>query len=186
VSCYLILSTFIIATTVSVACYTIGLIHSTGNQKVCCIVTEINNTFGETHLYVMDNTQSQCEAQVDTSKSLIQQLRYRHIANKEFHVSPFNNVEGDYQFYFSDIQDFLHIRINVLLDKIQDSKQGKYKGFLTQLISKRMTQLSIGAILSSALRIPISSAMIFPRILYQAGRLHYEKGKHSITYIGSI
>ncbi|NJM43519.1 MAG: DUF1365 domain-containing protein [Brachymonas sp.] len=48
------------------------------------VVVEVNNTFGERHIYVLD------------------QAKYGHemTASKVFHVSPFCAVEGDYSFRF--------------------------------------------------------------------------------------
>lgn len=48
------------------------------------IVVEVNNTFGERHCYLLDQPHFGVEQR----------------ANKVFHVSPFNAVEGHYQFRF--------------------------------------------------------------------------------------
>jgi DUF1365 family protein len=48
------------------------------------IVVEVNNTFGERHCYVLDNPRYGVDQQAD----------------KVFHVSPFNPVQGHYRFRF--------------------------------------------------------------------------------------
>jgi DUF1365 family protein len=48
------------------------------------VVVEVNNTFGERHVYLLDHVQYGRE----------------HTATKVFHVSPFCNVEGQYRFRF--------------------------------------------------------------------------------------
>jgi DUF1365 family protein len=50
------------------------------DEKITSIIAEVNNTFGETHSYVLDPDDSRGE--------------------KVFHVSPFNRIEGDYKFAF--------------------------------------------------------------------------------------
>ncbi|MFM7332352.1 MAG: DUF1365 domain-containing protein [Brachymonas sp.] len=52
--------------------------------ELCAIVVEVNNTFGERHVYVLDQARYG------------QQLQ----ASKVFHVSPFCAVEGGYRFRF--------------------------------------------------------------------------------------
>jgi DUF1365 family protein len=48
------------------------------------IVVEVNNTFGERHCYLLDKPVFGVE----------------HTTTKDFHVSPFNHVEGSYRFRF--------------------------------------------------------------------------------------
>jgi uncharacterized protein len=48
------------------------------------VVVEVNNTFGERHVYLLDHVQYGRE----------------HMASKVFHVSPFCNVDGQYRFRF--------------------------------------------------------------------------------------
>jgi len=64
-------------------------------------VAEVNNTFGERHLYVLDK-------QPDTENGLARFLKPRN-----FHVSPFIEEGGDYEFFFGQIEQNLDIRINI-------------------------------------------------------------------------
>ena len=67
--------------------------------EVACVVAEVNNTFGEKHVYLLDRP-------VKTDKDFIE---YRH--DKRFHVSPFNNTDGYYTFRFSGPGDGIDVRI---------------------------------------------------------------------------
>ena len=53
-------------------------------------VAEVHNTFGEGHLYILK----------DGKKS---NVGTEYLVPKRFHVSPFNKVEGDYNFHFSEL-----------------------------------------------------------------------------------
>jgi cyclopropane-fatty-acyl-phospholipid synthase len=73
--------------------------------RLLAVLTEVNNTFGEKHLYVLsDNRQANGG------------FPARFQAAKAFHVSPFNNVDGTYQFTFADIRKELNICIDLHRD----------------------------------------------------------------------
>jgi len=65
-------------------------------------VAEVNNTFGEKHLYVLGDGQAQFPA--------------RYFAPKAFHVSPFNDMQGDYEFVIKDPRDGLDLSVNLIKD----------------------------------------------------------------------
>ncbi|MEQ8213679.1 MAG: DUF1365 domain-containing protein, partial [Smithellaceae bacterium] len=65
-------------------------------------VAEVNNTFGEKHLYIL---RSPSWVNGDHTAA------YR--TEKAFHVSPFNLIEGTYEFFFADISKKLEVRINI-------------------------------------------------------------------------
>ena len=66
-----------------------------------CAVAEVHNTFGENHLYILTR-----DMKADSSG-----LRYT--TPKAFHVSPFNRVEGTYDFYFGPLDQGIDIRITL-------------------------------------------------------------------------
>ena len=66
---------------------------------ISCVLAEVNNTFGEKHLYLLTKP-------VKSEKGFIE---YRH--SKEFHVSPFNNLDGSYTFRFSLLDNKIDIKI---------------------------------------------------------------------------
>ncbi|MEO8164496.1 MAG: DUF1365 domain-containing protein [Betaproteobacteria bacterium] len=65
------------------------------------VVCEVNNTFGERHLYLLAHPDQRPILASDTMT-----------ARKVFHVSPFCHVAGEYRFQFSVVQDATHIRID--------------------------------------------------------------------------
>jgi len=70
-----------------------------------CVVAEVNNTFGERHVYIPRRTDKEGNG-----------FPARFSAPKHFHVSPFNDMTGSYEFVFSDIRKELFIRINLYRD----------------------------------------------------------------------
>jgi DUF1365 family protein len=119
--------------------------------KPACMVAEVNNTLGERHLYVLESGDSfpvECEH------------------HKQFHVSPFNDMNGHYAFTFSEPGDDLSIEIKLIRDGeiIMDAAMwGKGKPLTTATLWK------------TVLRYPFTAALTMPRILWQAALLHYKK-----------
>ena len=66
------------------------------HDKLTAVICEVNNTFGETHSYVIKN-------QNNNNVTL----------PKEFHVSPFYDIKGDYEF---DFQKNNFVKINYYFD----------------------------------------------------------------------
>ena len=60
-------------------------------DKIVYHIAEVHNTFGEGHLYILE----------DGGKS---KVGTEYLVPKEFHVSPFNKVEGDYIFTFPNLK----------------------------------------------------------------------------------
>ena len=58
-------------------------------RQVHAVIAEVNNTFGEHHLYVLANEDGSSIASGQTMRS-----------RKAFHVSPFCEVKGEYRFRF--------------------------------------------------------------------------------------
>jgi uncharacterized protein len=78
-----------------------------GDGSLRAVVAEVNNTFGERHCYLLENLDPAGQAQA------IQPGQTLH-ASKVFHVSPFNPVQGTYQFRFLVRQDRSLARIDYL------------------------------------------------------------------------
>lgn len=120
------------------------------------VVAEVNNTFGERHLYILKNL-------TNTSGDRF----VSELLPKQFHVSPFNDMEGDYDFHFSkDTQTKIDIRLNIL-------REGE-KAFLSSQTGAALP-LTRANLLKVFLRFPLTAALTMPRILFQAGLLHYVK-----------
>jgi len=116
-----------------------------------CLVAEVNNTFGERHLYVLES---------GTTFPVI----CRH--EKQFHVSPFNDMTGHYEFTFSEPGDHLNIEIRLVRNGavIMDAAMwGTGK------------PLTTGNLWRVVLRHPFTAGLTMPRIIWQAALLHYKK-----------
>lgn len=122
---------------------------------LCCIAVEVNNTYGEKHLYML---QDDLSAPADTVR--------KYTVEKAFHVSPFNKIEGVYKFYLSDIQDDLHIRIELI-------HEGN-KIFDAELYGKAIPLTFLNHLKLIATH-PIVPHLSIPRIYWEAGKLFFHK-----------
>ena len=87
-------------------------------NNVISIIAEVNNTFGQTHSYVIFE---------EDFRPISNNKFYR--ATKEFFVSPFLSIEGDYEFLFNYSNTNISIIINYY-------KEGKLM-LTTSLVGKR-------------------------------------------------
>lgn len=69
------------------------------DRRVCCVIAEVHNTYGERHSYVIRPDDQGC-AEVD----------------KEFPVSPFNRVDGRYVLRLPEPTGALHLSVTLLRD----------------------------------------------------------------------
>ncbi len=121
-----------------------------------CVVAEVNNTFGERHLYVLCPSERVSKGEV---------LHYR--TPKAFHVSPFNDVAGDYDFLFTPrVHEELDIRIEL--------RRGGDLLFRAQLWGQPFP-LTSRVHVHTLLRHPFIPHLTMPRILWEAARLHFRK-----------
>ncbi len=67
------------------------------------LVAEVNNTFGERHLYVLDRIRPAAG----------ELHMFEAEADKAFHVSPFNDMKGRYRFQFTEPSGCCDVRINI-------------------------------------------------------------------------
>jgi cyclopropane-fatty-acyl-phospholipid synthase len=114
-----------------------------------CIVAEVNNTFGERHLYLLEGGAGF-------------PLRRRH--DKQFHVSPFNDMSGHYEFEFSKAGDDLDIGIRLV-------RNGSV--VLDAAMWGSGQPLTTGSLWRTVLRHPLTAGLTMPRILWQAALLHF-------------
>jgi DUF1365 family protein len=115
------------------------------------IVAEVNNTFGERHLYIMEGNGTF-------------PLSCRH--QKQFHVSPFNNMEGHYEFTFSEPGDDMGIDIKLV-------RNGEV--VLDAAMWGTGRELTTSSLWKTVLRHPFTAALTMPRILWQAALLYYKQ-----------
>lgn len=125
--------------------------------SVLRMVVEVSNTFGERHVYLPDA--------VSDDGSAPGVLHYA--ARKTFHVSPFNDISGDYGFFFSlPGADTLDARITL-------SKDGQ--SVFDARLQGRGRELNARGHLATLLRHPAAPHLTMPRITWQALKLHYRK-----------
>jgi len=122
-------------------------------------VAEVNNTFGEKHLYILRSP---------ARRNGYHTATYR--TEKAFHVSPFNRIEGTYEFYFADISKELDVGINI--------RQADEVVFEARLRGSP-EPLTASSQLKMFLRHPIAPHLSVPRILYEAAKLSFGK---KLTY----
>jgi DUF1365 family protein len=116
------------------------------------ILAEVNNTFGERHCYLLSDPQGQ-------------NLQWGQcfLSNKVFHVSPFCEVKGEYQFrFFSKLESGQHVA------RIEYHDQGP---LLITSISGVEQSIDLKSIIWSAIRYPAMSIGVIARIHWQALRL---------------
>lgn len=115
------------------------------------VLAEVNNTFGERHLYPL---------KVEGTFP----LQCRH--EKQFHVSPFNSMNGHYEFTFSAPANELSIDIKLIRDDqvvLEASMWGQGLPLTTANLWKTVLQH------------PFTAALTMPRIIGQAIILHFQK-----------
>lgn len=128
--------------------------YGAGGHLVAALA-EVNNTFGEKHLYLLD-----------APKATPQGFEARYTVPKEFHVSPFYDRRGDYDFKFAALAEALDIRIDIV-------KEGAL-AFKTRLWGKARP-LDDARLLQLLAAKPFNAVLTYPRILWQAAKLYYKK-----------
>jgi len=121
-------------------------------EKVLCVVAEVHNTFGESHVYLLSKPEK-------TEKGFIE---YRH--NKEFHVSPFNNLDGHYSFHFSEPGETIDIRILL-------HREGRK--ILTARLTGKSAPLTPGNLGAVIRRFPFTTFLTVSRIYREAFKLFF-------------
>lgn len=150
------------------ACRYLGYIFNPVNLYYCYAadgrllgnVAEVNNTFGERHVYVLGPHNGSAP-----------EYPARYEAEKAFHVSPFNTIAGRYQFSFGDIRRELDIHIDL----------HRPEGPILQAhLQGRPAALTPFTHLATVLRHPIMPHLTVPRIYREAFKLRFQRG---LTYI---
>jgi uncharacterized protein len=122
------------------------------NRPVCA-VAEVGNTFGEQKLYFFDQEQ-------------IEDGAFRKKTTKYFYVSPFIDMDADFDFHLNVPEEKLNIQIN-------DLQHGR-KFFLSTLTGRRKP-ISDTAMLWHFLRFPFIPLQIITQIHWQAFKLFLKK-----------
>ncbi len=123
--------------------------------KLEMVLSEVNNTFGETHNYWLHEG-----CRIPT----VGGFRYR--TGKAFHVSPFLPMELGYEFNFTDPAEATTVHIGV-----SESGQPKFDASMT-LTRKDWNEANL---LRSLIRFPFTTLMVVWRIHWQAAKLLWKR-----------
>jgi len=121
------------------------------------VICEVSNTFGEHHHYVLHNNNSPYNEKVKANKT------------KNFHVSPFINMNAEYTFTISKPNDDLSIVIN-------EYQNDKLMLSATQHGTKH--QIDTPHLLGIFCRIPLMTFKIMWMIHWQALKIWLRGGKY--------
>lgn len=122
------------------------------NTELVFAMAEVNNTFGERHLYPL--------------KPEKKGNAHEASADKVFHVSPFNTVSGVYDFRFGPLDKGLAIRIVLTVDG-QKKFVASLTGDMIPLTGKNLAMMW--------LRHPLTAHLTMVRILKEAAVLFFKK-----------
>jgi len=129
---------------------------------VIAVVVEVNNTFGETHSYLLTGD----EDEAIQNGQLLQ-------ATKQLHVSPFNEVRGGYKFRFHFGPERWLARIDY------DDGNG---ALLNTHISGEAQPLTRANLRRAALRFPLQTLAVVARIHWHALRLFAKR----VPFLGKL
>jgi cyclopropane-fatty-acyl-phospholipid synthase len=121
-----------------------------------CVVVQVNNTFGEMHIYVLAEPQPPRRPGEKHFK-----------ADKVFHVSPFFDRIGTYDFYFADPD-------GGDLDIIIQHSENDEVVFAARLTGKAKT-IDRWTVAAKLVLHPLRASLTMPRIIWQAARLRLQR-----------
>ena len=121
------------------------------NEKVVGLITQVNNTFGDTHVYPLVCEPSEMPVQWSFSK--------------DFFVSPFFNMEGQYEVALEAEGERAKVRVDL-------HKDGQ-KAFAATLSGDGMV-ITRGVLWATLRKFPITSLLTMPRIHGQAMQLYFK------------
>ncbi|RIB29751.1 hypothetical protein C2G38_2027469 [Gigaspora rosea] len=146
------------------------------------IVLEVNNTFGEKHLYILDR-----DSEADKSTRLGFDMSFT--IKRAFHVSPFNDRKGIYKAFCKDPRSgYLDMRLVMYTDPSHpddvSSENFAYKNNtpmqrsrkkLVATASGHSYSLNLLSVIYAIMTYPLEIFLTMPRILKEAYKLHYYK-----------
>ena len=135
----------------------ISFFYLYSKQELVLIVVEVTNTFHEKHLYFLRPDEGENKNGY-----------YSFSQPKNFYISPFSEDVGRFDFLISDVKETLSVVISYYKDERKEFV-ATLRGDPQPLTRKNMLKLSA--------RFPFTAALTMPRILYQAGIIHFIK-KH--------
>lgn len=141
--------------------------HKQDAERLVAFVAEINNTFGERHLYVIP----------ESDMNLDEQGWYHSERPKAFHVSPFNSVEGEYRFAFKHTEG-LRIRIDIHKDGEVFFKSG--------LELDRQVAFDTWQTTKVLCTMPLAWTGTVVRIMLHAAKMYFWRGMRAVPKPASL
>ncbi len=117
------------------------------------VVAEVNNTFKEKHIYILEGHDSPS-------------FPLRYTMAKTFHVSPFNDMQGEYTFSFQDPRKGLDICIELVRDG---------RPLLTASLWSDVPAWKVSAASQARFFLHPHRTLTYLRILRQAARLYFRR-----------
>ncbi|WP_162029568.1 MULTISPECIES: DUF1365 domain-containing protein [unclassified Lentimonas] len=125
-------------------------------DQLLAVVAEVNNTFGDRHVYPLNDLEAGDAPHMWTAR-----------CPKDFHVSPFNDLSGEYYFTFRIEAEALFLGVDLY-------REGAC--VLKTWIQGRGAAVTRASIWRYALMHPFDTALnSMPRIIWQAAQLYYKK-----------
>ena len=125
------------------------------NGAVRCVVAEVSNTFGERHLYLLREPESAPAG-----------FPLHFSQDKQFHVSPFNDMRCHYEFALSELGPTMRVTIDLVRDGAK---------VLAATLWGVAVPLNTRSLLGNVLRHPFRIVANLPRITWQACLLYYRR-----------
>jgi DUF1365 family protein len=125
-------------------------------DQLLAVVAEVNNTFGDRHVYPLLTLQQGERSDCWTAR-----------CPKDFHVSPFNDMAGEYYFTFRIEAEEVYLGVDLYRDG---------DCVLKTWIQGKGAAVNRSNIIRYALLHPFDTALnSMPRIIWQAAQLYYKK-----------
>lgn len=121
------------------------------NKKLQYVLAEVNNTFGDRHYYLIEDPK----------------YNHMHQSFKQFHVSPFFDIKGEYHFGFTPKK----VTINYF---DSDNQDYFFKSSITEIKSMNFEGKNL---LRIFFKYPFFSFMVIYRIHWQALKLYLKKAE---------
>jgi DUF1365 family protein len=119
-------------------------------------VAEVNNTFGDSHVYPLKSLKPADDG-----------ITYTASCPKDFHVSPFNDMQGSYRFTFRLSDETIFCGVDLYHGE-ECTLQTWMRGCFQPLTTRNITKY--------ALLHPFDTALnSMPRITWQAAQLYYKR-----------
>ena len=136
----------------------LSILYCYDNEKLISIFYEVKNTSNEQHTYVFKG------------KSKYEEFNLNHKCSKQFYVSPFIKMEGDYYFKNKISKD----KVNISIDLLNKNK----KKVMSAYQVGNLTSFSSNGLLKFIFFNPLLGFKVIIAILFESLRIIYKGGKY--------